>query len=81
MSTHDLEHFKIDCRIKEQQIRFLQSMRTSMDQRIAAGTIAAATPWRIFTDPERHQRNVYIHNGQSNWLINQHLLRLSYDCP
>ena len=52
-----------------------------MDQRIAAGAIAAATPWRIFTDPERHQRNVHIHNGQSNWLINQHLLRLSYDCP
>ena len=81
MLAQDLEYFRIDCRIKEQQMVFLQSLRTTPDQRLGAGFINAVTPWRVITDSTSFRQNVQVHNGNTNWLITQLILKLSKDCP
>lgn len=81
MSTVDLDHFQIDCRIKAQQIQFLQSMRVTADERMAAGLTNIALLWQRFTQPAEFQQRANIGNGYSNWTINQLLVRLAHDCP
>lgn len=81
MPYGDLENFRIDCRIKQEQILFLQSMRSSQDTRLVAGFENYYRPWEIFTNLTAYRQRAQIHNGYTNWLINQHLLKLSYQCP
>lgn len=81
MSAQDLEYFRIDCRIKEQQMLFLQSLRSTPDQRLVAGLTNVVTPWRVFTDPASYRQQVQVHNGNTNWLITQLVIRLSRECP
>ena len=80
MPYADLENFRIDCRIKQQQIVFLQSMRSNADQRLQAGVENFFMPWRIITDPGGRRDATNVHNGYTNWLINQNLLKLSHEC-
>jgi hypothetical protein len=81
MPTIDLDHFQIDCRIKEQQIRFLQSMRVNADERINANLLNIGLLWQRFTNPAQFQQRADIGSGYSNWAINQLLVRLAHDCP
>jgi hypothetical protein len=80
MHAVDLESFQINCRIKEQQIRFLQSMRSGRDERMYAGLGNLARPLSRWSDSEEHYQRRSIHSGRTNWLINQHLLHLARDC-
>lgn len=80
MAIHDIEHFQINCRMKEQQIHFLQSLRTGQDTRLAAGLQNAATPWTLFTNFPDYRQRLATSNGYTNWNINQLLLRLRNDC-
>ena len=52
MHAIDLESFQINCRIKEQQIKFLQSMRSGRDERMLAGVGNLTQPWSRWTDNE-----------------------------
>jgi hypothetical protein len=81
MPAVNLETFQIDCKKKEEQIRFLQSLRSGQDDKLAAGVTNMAKPWTRYTNPDEHNQRVSVHKGYSNWLINQNLMRLSWDCP
>jgi hypothetical protein len=81
MAAVDLERFQIDCRRKAEQIQFLQSLRSTRDDRLYAGVSNAVTPWKRYTDPNEHGQRVSVHRGYSDWLINQNLMRLAWDCP
>jgi hypothetical protein len=80
MSTVDLNHFAINCSIKEQQVAMLQSMRQTGDERMVAGFVAML-PWARWTNPDEHNQNVDVHNGRLNWMINYHLNILATHCP
>ena len=80
MHAIDLESFQINCRIKEQQMKFLQSMRSGRDERMLAGVGNLTQPWSRWTDNKEHYQRRSIHSGRTNWLINQHLLHLTRDC-
>ena len=81
MAAVDLGSFQIDCRIKEQQIALLQSMRVSRDDRIINSLANLAQPWQAITAPDQVYQRQQIQSGRTNWLINQNLQRLAYDCP
>lgn len=76
MAFYDLDYFVVDCKIKSQQIAWLQTMRPSTEQKIQA---SLSNKLRIFptsgTDTEKT-----VANGRYNWLINQHLMKLA-ECP
>lgn len=79
--TADLNYYKIDCRIKEQQIAFLQSLRSTRDEELRAGVINFFVPWQVITNRDQYRQRADVHNRTSNWTINQLLLRLAHDCP
>ena len=81
MAAVDLGSFQIDCRIKEQQIALLQSMRVSRDDRIINSLANLVQPWPAITAPDQVYQRQQIQSGRTNWLINQNLQRLAYDCP
>lgn len=81
MPAMDLERFVIDCGIKEQQIRLLQSMRTTADDRLVNYLGNLQQPWTRYTDPGAWKQRDQVYMGRSNWLINQHLMTLSRNCP
>ena len=80
MSSH-LDSFQIDCRIKEQQVRFLQSMRNTNNEKFNARATNAVMPWTMITDSSNYQHRQGVQTGYNDWVINQLLLRLGYDCP
>ena len=80
MHTRDLNHFAINCSIKEQQVAMLQSMRQTGDERMVAGFVSML-PWAKFTNPGEYKQNVDVHNGRLNWMINFHLNVLATQCP
>ena len=80
MNIDDLDHFVVDCSKKQQQVEFLQSLRSSSDQRAGARLQTILTPWRWFTDPEGHERVYNVGKGSYNWIINQHLWTLKNNC-
>ena len=80
MNHYDLDHFVIDCSKKQQQVEFLQSLRSSSDQRAGARLETLLTPWRWFTDPEGANRVYHVGKGNYNWLINQILWSLENNC-
>lgn len=81
MLATDLNSFSIDCRIKEQQIRMLQSMRVSKDDQNINKLAMVFQPWHVITSPDQMYQQQEIQSGRTNWLINQNLLRLSHNCP
>jgi hypothetical protein len=71
MSTRDLNHFQIDCRIKNQQVAMLQSMRQSRDEQFAS---SMRSTFRPFTWTPDHD----IAYNNPNKYIDFHLNQLSY---
>lgn len=72
MSTTDLNHFQVDCRVKDQQVAMLQSMRQTPNEQFAS-RMRAMNPltWTSDHDVAFNNPNKY---------INYHLRNLSY-CP
>lgn len=79
MHIIDLQNFKVDCRIREQQINMLQQMLTSDDDRLLARLNVYFQPWHSITDPETYVNRASIGSKRTDWLIRQHLLQLR-DC-
>lgn len=73
MSTDDLNRFQIDCRIKDQQVAMLQSMRQNGNDVFAARMRAMVQPFSWNHDHD-------IAYGDVNHYINYHLRQLRY-CP
>ena len=71
MSTADLNHFQIDCKIKNQQVAMLQSMRQSRDEQFAASMRSMMRPFSWTPDHDIAYNN-------TNKYINFHLNQLSY---
>lgn len=73
MSTKDLNYFQVDCRIKDQQVAMLQSMRQTRDEQFVSHMRSMFNPfvWTIDHDVAHNNPNKY---------INYHLRNLSY-CP
>ena len=71
MSTQDLNHFQVDCRIKNQQVAMLQSMRQSRDEQFASSMRSIARPFSWTSDHDIAYNN-------PNKYIDFHLNQLSY---
>lgn len=80
MYAVDLDNFQVDCRIKEQQIRMLQSMRAGPDTQFINRLEKAINPLGGFLDPEGQYQRQEIGKGRTDWLINQHLMNLRNNC-
>ena len=65
--------------MKEQQIKFLLSMRPTPDDRLAS-SLSGAAPWRAITDPVAWQQDRDIASGRNNYLIDNHLWYLTQWC-
>ena len=75
MNSWDLDHFWTDCSRKQEQIEFLQSLRTTPDDQARAALARI-----ISLDARRSWELDSIASGRTNWIINQHLMALSR-CP
>ena len=80
MGFQDLNHFKINCKKKAEQIAFLQSQRPTPDEKLLAGFSAMLQPWTYLTNPYEHDSNRAVSTGRSEWLINQLLMELRDNC-
>ena len=80
MAFADLDHFKVDCRKKGEQIAFLQSMRPTNDEKLFAGLSTIFQPWNYIVDPYGHDSNRAVSTGRSEWVINQLLMELRDNC-
>ena len=81
LPENDLEYYQINCRKKEEQIAFLESLRMGSNERLINGVENVVNPHQAITNPERVSQRRAVATGRTNWLINQHLMRLAYDCP
>jgi hypothetical protein len=70
MATVDLNHFVVDCRIKQQQVALLQSMRQTSDEQFAARFRSMFRPFEWTSDHD-------IAYGNPNKYINFWLRELS----
>jgi hypothetical protein len=80
MSAVDLNYFQPDCRIKQQQVEMLQSMRQSGDEQLAAHAKNVTHFWQRYTNPDEHRRRSEIASGEINRQINYNL-QLLRQCP
>jgi hypothetical protein len=80
MASVDIDHFQVDCKNKQQQIRLLQSMRTTADDRLVAGISNTLQPWTVVTNPNKYYERQQIQTGRTNWLINQTLREIAIQC-
>lgn len=76
----DLDYFQPDCKIRDQQMAMLMSMRQTQDQQLIANTRNWIQPWQVLTDPTQYQHYRAIGTGQTNWLIDRHLMYLRNNC-
>lgn len=76
MSYHDLNYFKVDCKIKSQQIAMLQSMRPTADEKLIARFNNAVQPWQQVTNPQEFHYRQSLGYNRIDWMINQHLMTL-----
>lgn len=81
MDQRDLARFQIDCDRKAEQIQFLESQRTSRDDRLWAWVTNQVQFWDQYTDPQRYNQRRVTVSGRSNWTINQHLMTIERNCP
>lgn len=79
-SPADLNHFHVDCRLKQQQIQFLQSLRPSAAERGNSVLLNMLTPWKVITDPDVYYNRAHNGSGRTDWMINQLLMELRA-CP
>jgi len=80
MGFSDLDSFQIDCFHRTEQIVFLQSMRSTPDDRLFARASNVLQPWLIYTDPEQQYNNAVRGHSRTDWVINQKLIALRDDC-
>jgi hypothetical protein len=80
MHPDDLDRFVVDCKLKEQQIAMLQSMRQSRNDIAAARVNNAFKPWTVITDPRNYNYHSQVGSGRVNWLIDQLLMQLRDYC-
>lgn len=80
MRSADLGYFQINCNIKQEQIKFLQSQRVTRDQQFFARVANSVRPWEAVTDPDQYAQRLRIGQGHTNWLIDQQLLQIAKDC-
>jgi len=80
VSYQDLNYFVINCSMKEEQIRFLNSQRLTKDQKLMARFQAAFIPFAKFLTPDAHARNFSGGWGQNDRMINQILRELDNNC-
>lgn len=78
MAAQDLNHFRIDCSRKQEQIRMLQSMRQTGDEQLTASFVNMTRPWTAFTDPDGYGTRAEIASGEINKQINYNLQKLRY---
>ena len=76
----DLDYFQIDCSRRAEQIAFLQSLRSTADDRLFARATNALMPWRMFTNPAAYNNNAAQGSSRTDWVINQKLMALRDDC-
>jgi hypothetical protein len=77
MSTMDLNHFRIDCSRKQEQIEFLQSQRISRDEQFAARMRLMWRSDQLITDPRVYLVNHNMATGNPNKYINYLLQEIS----
>lgn len=80
MPAHFLETFRIDCAKKTEQIEFLQSLRSTHNDRLAAVVSSMVRPWENLTDPNTAAERRSVSSRRNDWLIDQKLMRLKWDC-
>ena len=80
MSWNDLDHFVVNCEMKQEQIEFLNSFRTTKAERTWHLFQYKMMPWQIVTDPKGYSKNRNQAIGRYDWLINQHLHTLATQC-
>lgn len=80
MAATDLNYFQPDCRIKQQQIEMLQSMRQTPDEQLMAYGKNITHFWHKYTQPDEHRRRAEIGTGEINRQINYNL-QLLRQCP
>ena len=80
MDWHDLDHFVVNCEMKQEQIEFLNSFRTTKSERTWNLFQWKFMPWQAVTDPKGYHKNKQQATGRYDWLINQHLHTLATQC-
>jgi len=81
MSYSDINYFQMDCDQREQQIKMLQSMESTRDDRFFARLRVIFRPWEQFTDPEQYASNVYQGSGRTDSYIQYQIQDLVNYCP
>lgn len=77
MATVDLNHFIIDCRRKQEQVEFLQGLRQSREEQMAARLRLMFNSYELVTNPTMYQTNYDMANGNPNKYINYLLKELA----
>ena len=80
MDWQDLDHFVVNCEMKKEQIEFLNSMRSTKNERTWNLFQWKFMPWQAVTDPKGYNKNRQQAIGGYDWLINQHLHTLATQC-
>lgn len=75
-----IENFQIDCAKKSEQIEFLQSLRSTPDQRATAVVEDTWRFWEVYIDPAKSQERRNLYQRRYDWLIAQKMMRLQWDC-
>jgi len=80
MNINDLDHFQVDCTIKQEQIQLLQSIRPTGNEKLVARFKKNFMPWQAITDGSKFKKNNNVGSGGYDWIINQHLHTLKTQC-
>ena len=80
MNYVDLNHFQIDCKRKDEQIKFLMSQLSNGDDMLMARLKNFVTPWRAVTNPDEYNQTRVVGSGNTNWLIRQNLYLIRANC-
>jgi len=79
--TYDeLNHFVVDCSIKEEQIRFLNSQRMTANEKMAARFQDAFVPFLGIFAPDMKRNNHMAGSGSRDFMMRQVLQELAR-CP
>lgn len=80
MNYVDLDHYRIDCSRRDEQVRFLTSMLSNGDDMLMARLKNFAMPWRALTNASDYNQTRVVGSGNSNWLIRQNLYLIKANC-
>jgi hypothetical protein len=79
MTSMDLNYYQVDCRRKQEQVQFLQSMRISQEEQFAARMRLMWRSDQLVTNPRVYLINYDMAHGNPNKYIN-YLLRELAEC-